>query len=142
MNGSKNNSRVVRHDFFRAVPVMGVDVPDCHSLNPILERIECCDRDVAEITKTHGPLTHRVVTGRTHQAKGATSLFCFARGIHRGTSCSGGVLKNPRMCWGIGIEIEPGIPNFCEVLACMNPQQRIVIKDSWIPPFPFRMSIL
>jgi len=97
---------------------------------------------MAEITKTHGPFTHRVVTGRTHQAEGATSSFCFVCGIHRGTSRSGGVLKDSRIRRRIGIEIEPGIPNSCEVLACVDPQERIFIKDLWIAPFPFRMSIL
>jgi hypothetical protein len=98
---------------------------------------ECCDRDVAEITKTHGPLTHCVVTGRTHQAKRRDLLVLLSRAASTAApAASGGVLKNSRMCWGIGIEIEPGIPNFCEVLACMNPQQRIVIKDSWYPAIP------
>ena len=73
MNGRERDPRVDGHDCFRAVAVMGVEIPDRDPVRALLQRVERSDRDVIEKTKTHRLIARRVVSGRSHKAKGALS---------------------------------------------------------------------
>src|SRR2546423_12915407 len=74
MNGGKGDPRIVRHDVLRAVAMMRIEVPDRDPFRAILQRIERCHRDVAEITEAHRAFPHRVMSRRAHQAEGRNSF--------------------------------------------------------------------
>src|ERR1044072_8618573 len=53
MDRRESNSFVVRDNRFRAISMVGVEIPNRNPISSILERVECGDGDIAEITKSN-----------------------------------------------------------------------------------------
>ncbi len=104
MNGRKSNPRISDDDRFRAVAVVGIEVPDRDARCALLQGIERRDRNVIEETKAHRLVGGGVVSRRSHQAKSALPLQCQSCNFAGGASCARGMLKNPRIGWRISIK--------------------------------------
>ena len=126
---------------YRAVAVMRVKIPNGDALGALLNRIQRGDGDVAEITKAHGAIAHRVMTGRTHQTERALAFYRGARCIDGGAGGSQSMVVDVCMGGRVRIEIMRGFAYPRDVLARMRPQQNSLLRRNWFPPFPITMSI-
>ena len=87
MDRSERDPRIARRNIFGPVAMVRVEIPDRDPLRAVREGVERGDRDVAEITKTHGALAHGVVTRRPHQAERSPAGQCRPGHVHSGTRC-------------------------------------------------------
>jgi hypothetical protein len=52
---------------FGSVAVVGVDIPYGHSVgSQTMPRMQRGDRNLVQVTKSHGPVLNRMMTGRPH----------------------------------------------------------------------------
>ena len=65
----EGDPRIAGDDFFRAVAVVGIEIPDRDALGAVLQRVEGGDGDVIKITKPHRVIARGVMTRRPHQAE-------------------------------------------------------------------------
>src|SRR5438477_13209242 len=87
MNRCEAEPGIMRHDIFRPVPVIGVQVPNGNALDTTVEAGKGRDSYVAEITETHRSIPRCVMPRRPHEAKGAPRAGAGKRGLD---SCAGG----------------------------------------------------
>lgn len=73
MNRRESDLRMASDNRFRAVAMVGVEIPDRDPLRSVREGIERSDRDVIKEAKAHRLIAGRVMPGRSHQAESRCS---------------------------------------------------------------------
>src|SRR2546430_12089477 len=79
MNREKRRAVAGQQNVFGAVAVVNIKIKDGDAFDSGGQRLECRDRDVAEITKAHDAVARGVMPGRTHEAENG---FATARAMH------------------------------------------------------------
>jgi hypothetical protein len=67
MDGSEGNARIARDNRFRAVAMVGVEIPDGDSRRALGKGVERSHGNVVKETKSHCLVAGGVMARRTHQ---------------------------------------------------------------------------
>src|SRR6266446_10862420 len=113
---------------------MGVEIPNGNALRAIFQSVECSNRDVVKITKSHRAISSRVMSGWSHQTESALSAQGHARrpdgragGLHR-------VLLDVGINRCVEIEIFGGLHDSLEMRRRMRAQQHCLSRRAWLAP--------
>ena len=142
MNGGKSDPRISDHDRFRAVAMVGIEVPDRDARCALLQGIECRDCNVIEETKAHRLVGGGVVSRRPHQAESALPAQCQSCDLAGGASCARGMLKNPRIGRRISIEIRRRGAHPCDLIRRVRATDLLLVRFVRQTPFPGGMRRL
>jgi hypothetical protein len=129
----ERDTRIVRHDVFRAVAVMSVEIPNRDAFRPIFQGVERSYGDVAEVTKAHGAIARGVMARRSHQAEGALAAQRRPRHGHGSARCARGVLVNARDGGGVRVKIFRRIFYPLDMLRGVSAQEHF-LRGSFRPP--------
>ncbi len=140
VDGSEPNSRIVSDNVLGPISVMCVEVPNRDALCAVFQRVECRDRDVAEITKAHRSSAGGVMTWRPHQSERPFAFHCRARSFNRRTGALARVSVDLWISRRVEIKIAARISNVINVLWRMGTQQFLVCDWSRFEPCPIRVS--
>jgi hypothetical protein len=138
----ERDTRVTGNDGFGAVAMMRVEIPNRHSPGAVIERIECGDGDVIEITKPHRPILRRVMARRPHQAKRLLADQRATPHLHRRAGRAGRVRVDVRVGRAIVIEVIAGEADGVQMGCGMRTLQRQAIGHRRLAPFPIRVPIM
>lgn len=90
MNGKECRAFVIQQNILGAVAVVHVKIENSDAFDAGGECLQCGDRDIVQITKTHDLIAGGVVTGGTHKAQGS---FTESRATHRFQGRAGGCTR-------------------------------------------------
>ena len=136
MHGREGNLPVRPHDFFRAIAVMSVDIPNGDARRASRKRVESCDGDMVEITKTHRALARGVVAWRPHETEGRLTSERGLRAIDRSAGRARGMRENVGVSWRVRVEILSAVLNSGDVFIGVRAPQRGKLRGSRRLPLP------
>src|SRR5207244_5540993 len=119
---------------FRSIAMVHIKIVHGDSFSSCRQRLEQCNRDIAQITKSHSAIACGMVSGRAHQAEralaGARRLQSFKAGADRSPAIS-------RDVWKIGcVSVEvPRLFQSREMFRSVSAQQYRVVKRRGLAPF-------